>query len=139
MAESAHNLGQVGSSILPTAVSYLCAELCSSLLVPFHVTTQQFQPTARQERADAPTQIDDGLYHLAADAISPELLCQHCSLVPARAGHCLHCHKKSLDKLFIKNFFACIVLNNIGFTLTRGSVVYARGVYSSTIQKPNAS
>lgn len=45
-----HNLGQVGSSIPSTAVSYLSAELCSRLSEPFHVTAQQFQPTTKQER-----------------------------------------------------------------------------------------
>lgn len=48
-AEGPHNLGQVGSSIPYTAVSYLCAELCSRLPVFFHITAQQFQPITKQQ------------------------------------------------------------------------------------------
>lgn len=46
------------------------------------------------------------------------------SFVLVRAGHCLHTHKNTLDKLFIKNFAACVVLNNICFSLTNAPIVY---------------
>lgn len=97
-------------------------------LASAHVTTLLLHPNTRQER-ELMLQLGRrrAVLPLQQTRISPALSASTLLhwFVPVRAGHCLHYQKNTSDKLFTKKFAACIVLNNIHFSLTNASIVYA--------------